>query len=68
MINYERLFGTPERAAATLARMELDTLNWCEDDGTREACKRCPYDFDPYGCCHDDDDFSLLAWLNEKSK
>ena len=67
MTNYERLFGTPEKAAATLEFFELDTINWCADDGSRKACETCSYDFDPYGCCHDDDDFTLLEWLKQES-
>ena len=39
--NWERLFGTPERAARTLEEFELDQLNWCR--GT-EYCESCPYD------------------------
>ena len=65
--NYERLFGTPERAAATIEAMELDQLDWCLDDGDRLACETCPYDFDPYGCGHDDDGFSWLRWLEQES-
>lgn len=53
------LFGTPERAARTLEEFELDQLNWCH--GT-DACEKCPYEFDRYGCCLPDG-FSLLEWL-----
>lgn len=57
--NYERLFGTPERAARTLEELELDQLNWCR--GT-EYCESCPYEFDRYGC-YPPDGFSLIEWL-----
>ena len=57
--NYERLFGTPERAARTLEEFELDQLNWCR--GT-EYCESCPYEFDRYGC-YLPDGFELLEWL-----
>ena len=56
---YERLFGTPERAARTLQEFELDHLNWCH--GT-EGCEKCPYEFDRYGC-YLPDGFELLEWL-----
>lgn len=57
--NWERLFGTPERAARTLEEFELDQLNWCR--GT-EYCESCPYEFDRYGC-YLPDGFELLEWL-----
>ena len=57
--NYEKLFGTPERAARTMEEFELDQINWCR--GT-DCCEKCPYEFDRYGCCLPDG-FSLLEWL-----
>ena len=57
--NYEKLFGTPERAARTLQEFELDHLNWCH--GT-DGCEKCPYEFDRYGC-YLPDGFELLEWL-----
>ena len=61
--NYEKLFGTPERAARTLEAMALDSVNWCNDDsGNYHVCKECPYEYDYYGC-HLPDGFSLLEWL-----
>lgn len=56
---WAELFGTPERAARTLAEFELDQINWCH--GT-DGCEKCPYEFDRYGCCLPDG-FSLLEWL-----
>ena len=53
------LFSTPERAAQTLAKFELDRLDWCY--GTN-YCKKCPYEFDRYDC-YLPDGFSLLEWL-----
>lgn len=62
--NYTRwheLFGTPERAARTLESMSLDSSIWCRYDAEGQlACKACPYEFDPYGCC---DLMPLLEWL-----
>ena len=60
--NWERLFGTPERAAQTLREFELDHLNWCH--GT-DGCESCPYEFDRYGC-YLPDGFELLEWLREE--
>lgn len=57
--NYNRLFGTPERAARTMEEFELDQISWCR--GT-DCCEKCPYEFDRYGCCLPDG-FSLLEWL-----
>lgn len=65
--NYERLFGTPEKAAETLDKMELDHYNWCWK--TREnpdACLLCPYEFDRYGCGLPEGT-SLRDWLFEES-
>ena len=62
MTNYERLFGTPERAAETLARMDLDKYNWC----VPEDCKACPYEFDYYGC-YLQEKFSMLVWLKSEA-
>lgn len=56
--NYMRLFGTPERAARTLAEFELDQINWCRG---MDSCD-CPYEFDRYGCSLPDG-FTLLEWL-----
>lgn len=56
-----QLFGTPERAARTLESMPLDSSVWCRyDEEGKLACRACPYEFDPYGCC---DSMPLLEWL-----
>lgn len=56
------LFGTPERAARTLEKFELDHLDWCY--GT-DHCEKCPYEFGRYDRydCYLPDGFSLLEWL-----
>ena len=53
------LFGTPERAARTLERFELDRLDWC---GGSDCCEKCPYEFNRCEC-YLPDGFSLLEWL-----
>ena len=64
--NWERLFGTPERAARTLAGMDVDACNWCvNSSGNPEDCRSCPYEYDYYGCCLPDG-FSLLEWLKQE--
>ena len=60
--NYERLFGTPERAARTLEWMELDQINWCTS--IPEGCRECPYEFDRYGC--EPKTETLLEWLKSE--
>ena len=58
--NYERLFGTPERAARTIMDKQLtyDLL---------EQCDECPYQtdecFEPSGKCVMDEYDTLLEWL-----
>lgn len=58
--NYEKLFGTPERAARTIMGKQLtyDILSQCDD---------CPHQtdecFDPSGNCAMDDYDVLLEWL-----
>ena len=66
MTNYEKLFGTPERAEETLVRMDVDSFNWCvDDDGDHKNCRACPYEYDYYGC-YLPDGFSLLEWLESE--
>ena len=66
MTNWEKLFSTPEKAAETLTRMDVDVFNWCVDDrGNHRACKACPYEYDHYGC-YMPDDISLLKWLESE--
>lgn len=60
MTNYEKLFGTPERAALTLVeRLDVGVIEWCNDD-----CYNCPYEFNPYGC---EQVLTLLEWLEGES-
>ena len=66
MTQWEKLFGTPERAAETLKRMDVDAVNWCVDDsGNYKYCRACPYEHDYYGC-YLTDDFSMLGWLESE--
>ena len=55
---WHELFGTPERAAQTLEKAELETLDYCAMVDHR--CDECRYEFDRYGCC---DPTPLLEWL-----
>lgn len=65
--NWEKLFGTPERTAETLKRMDVDVFNWCVDDSSNhENCRACPYEYDYYGC-YLPDGFSMLEWLKGAS-
>ena len=67
MTNWEKLFGTPEKAAETLKRMDVDIFNWCVDDGgSSKECKACPYEYEVYGC-YLPDGFSLLEWLESEA-
>ena len=66
MTNYEKLFGTPERAADTLTRMDVDASNWCvNDSGNHKNCRPCPYEYDYWGC-YLPKKFSLLVWLKSE--
>ena len=61
--NYERLFGTPERAARTLGC--IGYFKPC-DEGQTWDCAQCPFDsFDCGGTGEpiDDDHDALLEWL-----
>ena len=56
---YAELFGTPERAARTLERAELETLDYCAMVNSK--CDECRYESsDGYGCY---DPAPLLEWL-----
>lgn len=53
--NYERLFGTPERAARTLSimqRCELGIIGNCDECDMHDACRVRDGDYD-----------ALLEWL-----
>ena len=62
--NYERLFGTPERAARTLIQSSIE----CNDADS--YCDRCPF----YGVMTcpgnlDEDDYdALLEWLEGETE
>ena len=59
MTNYEKLFGTPERAARTLVeRLNLSVIEWCNND-----CANCPYEYDWYECKKV---LTLLEWLESE--
>jgi len=61
---WHELFGSPERAARTLARMDVDAFNWCvNSSGNPEDCRSCPYEYDYYGC-YLPEKFSILEWLS----
>lgn len=63
--NYEKLFGTPERAAQTIMDKQLtyDLLTQCDD---------CPYQtdecFNPSGKCAMDEYDTLLEWLRSDAE
>ena len=58
--NYEKLFGTPERAARTLVeRLDVGVLEWCNNE-----CESCPYEYDGYGC---EQVLTLLEWLESEA-
>jgi hypothetical protein len=45
MTNWEKLFGTPEKAARTLVeRFDVGVIELCNND-----CGNCPYEYSPYG-------------------
>lgn len=55
---WAQMFGTPERAARTLEKAELETIDYCAM--VEHRCDECRYEFDRYGCC---DPTPLLEWL-----
>ena len=58
--NYERLFGTPERAAKTLSimqRCELGIIGNCDECEMHDACRVRDGDYD-----------ALLGWLRGESE
>jgi len=58
MNKHMKFFGTPERAARTLEKAELEVWDYCAMVDSR--CDECRYEFDRYGCC---DPTELLEWL-----
>lgn len=65
MTIYERLFGTPERAAWALEEMMVDTIDICafmDVFGDRDAkCSNCICAYDGYSC--ERKDMSIAEWL-----
>lgn len=65
MTIYERLFGTPERAARTLEEMMVTTIDICvlmDVFGDRDTkCSNCICAYDGYGC--ERKDMTISEWL-----
>ena len=60
--NYEKLFGTPERAARTLELLYVELSDWC---AVFSECRDCMFgqvDGERV-TCREPDDFSLVEWL-----
>lgn len=59
--NYEKLFGTPERAARTITRMQMatDLMGCCDADTCQAAFDGCW----TLNVCPMDDYDALLGWL-----
>lgn len=69
MTIWERLFGTPERAARTIEYVDqIDACDWmgAVNAGTYppEKCRGCIFDYDRYGC--ESKDMSVLEWLTQE--
>lgn len=69
MTIWERLFGTPERAAKTLNSASLATYDYCDfmDTISRDKkvkCANCPYEYAPYGC--EPKDMRWIDWLQQE--
>lgn len=69
MTIYEKLFGTPERAANTLEY--VDQIDACDfmnavSNGKLppEKCQGCLFDYDRYGC--EQKDMTLVEWLTQE--
>ena len=69
MTIYERLFGTPERAARAIEETLFERNDICylmdalsDDQGVK--CRNCLYENDPYAC--EDKDMSVLEWLTQE--
>ena len=61
---HAELFGTPERAARTLGRLELETDEWC---GVFTSCDGCVCEDATYGCVRPDKS-ELLEWLEGRAE
>ncbi len=60
--NYEKLFGTPEKAARTLGLLHVEWSDWC---AVFSECRDCMFgqvDGERV-TCWEPDDFSLVEWL-----
>ena len=69
MTVFERLFGTPERAANALEELAVGVLEICWlvealTDNQEKKCDNCPYEFDQYGC--EDVGVALVEWLSRE--
>jgi len=62
--NYERLFGTPERAAESLTNLDAGTIDWCYM--VESECAHCFQVYDRFGCCPREG-VSLLEWLESEA-
>lgn len=69
MTIYEALFGTPERAAKTLIKADLNAMDYCfvlrvlsDDEDIR--CKNCRYECNNYVC--EPRDMTYLDWLKQE--
>ena len=56
MTNYEKLFGTPERAAETLKRMCV----------SMESCTYCPLHAAGVDFCESDEGDGVAEWLESE--
>lgn len=61
--NYEKYFGTPEKAATTLKMLgeSFGACVPCEVLHERKNCNGCPYSDSYWGC-----KFNDLEWLQEE--
>lgn len=72
MTIWERLFGTPERAARTLEEADLDSDTCCDmldaiggRPTTAEKCANCLYYIDEYDVCQRSGN-TALEWLSHE--
>ena len=69
MTIYEKLFGTPERAASTLEYVDqIDACDFMDVSSNGklppESCQGCLFDYDRYGC--EQKDMPLVGWLTQE--
>lgn len=70
MTVWEKLFGTPERAAKTIEYVDqIDACDWMggvnADTYPPEKCRGCIFDYDHYGC--ESKGMSVLEWLTQET-